>query len=50
MKVAMEKLMRTNSVMTPWAMGTAYQCFSAMYHCTHLGDKVGEKAHHNRNI
>ena len=36
MKVAMEKLMRTKRVMTPWKMGTAYQCFSRMYHLTHL--------------
>ena len=36
MKVAMEKLMRTKRVTTPWKIGTAYQCFSRMYHLTHL--------------
>ena len=40
MKVAMEKLMRTKRVMTPWKMGTAYQCFSRMYHLTHLNKSL----------
>ena len=36
MKVAMEKLMRTKSVTIPWNIGTAYHCFTRMYHLTQL--------------
>lgn len=38
MNVAIEKLIRTKRVMTPWKIGTAYQCLVRMYHFTHLGE------------